>query len=145
MTLHVFNTWLVANLLHPVLFLVLILVESPGGDFRISPEILSIYIVLVFFSCFISFPGLCLARILFGVIIDKIKDDALVFITWFTTVVVVAFLNFVVFCLLFERSIEFVYLGIPAAASAFVAAGIRYYQLRKLIQKQRSLYELDLA
>jgi len=145
MTRHVFYTWLLANLLHPIIFFAQLLFETGEGDMHVSFGFLDPFLLFVMASCAISLPGLLVARPLFGLIIDKAKDEALVFVLWLVSVAALAFLSFVAFSLLIAGSIELLELSIPAVISSVLAVAFRFYQLKQLIQKQNEPYEQDVA
>jgi hypothetical protein len=77
--LYVFNTWVVANLLHPVL--IYILFGSMSGEF-FNDNFLQFYFLCCVYSFIFSLPALLVAWLLFH-IIRRIRVSALSkFITW---------------------------------------------------------------
>jgi hypothetical protein len=145
MTRHVFYTWLLANPLHPIIFLAQALYESGSGDMRVSFDLIDPYFFFALASCAISLPGLLVARVMFSFIIDNTKDEWMILIYWFATVGALAIVTFIFFSLLLSRQIEMLELSIPGVVSACLSVCIRYDQLKQLIQKQKGPHEQDIA
>ena len=87
MFVHTLNTWLVAHLFHPVIFIIYFLLrnDAEGNNW---------FFFIVIFSFFASIPSLFIAWLLQYVIINTNLSSLEKFIAWMISVVVAIFLNF---------------------------------------------------
>jgi hypothetical protein len=121
---HIFNTWALAQLLHPLLFLFyLVVMGSTAVEFWIG------WIFFIFFfSVFASIPSLLMAWILF-------------YIAWFVSAVAAILLNFILVSLAVDRIIDGKTFYILPPAMAAVVSSI-LIRLRSFFQFQLT-YKLD--
>ena len=98
MFVHTFNTWLVANLIHPVIFIIyfLWLNDTGGNDWAAAIFFIGI------FSFFLSIPSLLIAWFFQYVITNTNFSSWEKFVAWIMSVVVAIFLNFASLKLLFD-------------------------------------------
>jgi len=94
---HTLNTWLVANLIHPVIFIVyfLLLNDVEGNNWGAG------FFFVGIFSFFASIPSLLIAWFLNYIITNTNFSSAEKFIAWIISVVVAIFINFAGMKLLF--------------------------------------------
>ena len=90
MFVHTFNTWLVAHLFHPPIFVIYFLLRNDEASDNWGGEFFFISI----FSFFAAIPSLFIAWLLQYVITNTKLSALEKFIAWMISVVVAIFLNF---------------------------------------------------
>ena len=126
MFVHILNTWLVAHLFHPVIFIIYFLLRNdPGGNHWAA----AVFFVSIF-SFFASIPSLFIAWLLLYVLTKTSFSILEKFIAWMISVVVAIFLNFVWLNLLFGTNLgnEIDELIPPPVIAAVLSILIRYKQ-----------------
>jgi hypothetical protein len=134
---HIFNTWALAQLLHPLLFLFyLVVMGSTAVEFWIG------WIFFIFFfSVFASIPSLLMAWILFYMISNAELTMGEQLIAWFVSAVAAILLNFILVSLAVDRIIDGKTFYILPPAMAAVVSSI-LIRLRSFFQFQLT-YKLD--
>ena len=124
MFVHTFNTWLLAQLLHPFVFLLYFFFLCPV---EIINVLLIIMIPIVFF---ISMPSLLMARAFFGLLPRITAPEFEKLFIWIILVELSIFLNFSGLLLVFNGQIwmSAYELMIPSMIAAFFATLIRAKQ-----------------
>lgn len=130
MFLHTFYTWILSNLLHPILFmLLLILKESSSGFFDFSSTVVFFTVSLV-----ISLPCLFLGWMCLYLILNAPYSTGAKFIVWLATGPSLAFLEFLFMLLVINlMEIEILQFSFPGIAAVGISILIRYGQFGKLI------------
>jgi len=132
MFLHTFYTWVVANLLHPIIFFLaeLIVGETIGFDFNLVAG----YLLFLTYSVGISFPCLFLGWLSLYIILMTPNTDTAKFLLWLIAApALILFEVIVILCLVGSVEKELFLISLPGIAATGVAIGIRYPQFRKLI------------
>jgi hypothetical protein len=103
MFVHTLNTWLVALLIHPVIFIIYFLItnDAEGDNWGTRFFFISI------FSFFAAIPSLFIAWLLQYVLTNSNLSSSEKFIAWMISVVVAIFLNFAGLKLLFGADIYY--------------------------------------
>jgi hypothetical protein len=132
MFLHIFYTWLLANLLHPVMFFLaaLIMREAPGFD----QNLFEIVLLLLAYSLCLSAPCLLLGWLcLYLIICSPYSGDAR-FVLWLVSAVLLIVLEFLFILLAGDiLDLEFLLYSLPGVAAVGTSILIRYRQFKKLI------------
>ena len=132
MFLHTFYTWLLANLLHPLIFFLaaLIMREAPGFD----QNLFEIFYLLLFYSFCFSLPCLLLGWLcLYLIICSPYSDDAK-FILWLVTAASLIILEFLVILFIGDLTdLALLLFSLPGVAALSASILIRYKQFKKLI------------
>ncbi|HEY6505112.1 MAG TPA: hypothetical protein VIZ28_14145 [Chitinophagaceae bacterium] len=140
MFVHILFTWLLANLLHPLLLaLAIYLPEGDTGFFSVA-EFISVLIQVSFYSLIISLPCLFLGWGLLYVIVST-KDIILVkFIEWLFASAMLIVLELMGIIFLVDDSVEMEHLlfTLPAIGATWIAIAIRYKQFRNLIGEHKT-------
>jgi len=126
MFVHTLNTWLLANLFHPAIFIIYFLLQNDaeGDSWGFA------FFFIAVFSFFASVPSLFIAWFLHYVITNTNFSTIEKFIAWIISVVVTIFLNFVCLKLVFgidmgEKINEIIP---PPIIAAILSILIRYKQ-----------------
>ena len=132
MFLHTFYTWLLSNLLHPVLFILLLIITENNTDILNSGFVTAI---VTFFavSLVISLPCLLLGWLCLYLITNSPYSAGTKFMVWLTTGPSLVFFEFL-FILLFMDLIEteiFLF-SFPGIAAIGISILIRFRQFEKL-------------
>ncbi|HEV7780964.1 MAG TPA: hypothetical protein VGO58_06840 [Chitinophagaceae bacterium] len=122
---HIAGTWLLANLLHPV---ILVFYFSNGFSFLVAED-LGVFLQLLFYSCLFSLPSLALG-FLAGYLIAKIRGEAVLkLVAWIITAPCIALLNWLLIILVFFSPdlffFEIIDVVAPAMLVAFIATVCR--------------------
>ena len=124
--IHTLNTWLVANLIHPVIFIIyfLWLNDAEGNNWGAG------FFFIGVFSFFASIPSLLIAWFLQYAITNTNFSSAEKFISWIMAVVVAIFLNFAGLKLFFGVEVwaEIDEILPPPIIAAILSMLIRYKQ-----------------
>lgn len=131
MFLHTFYTWILANILHPVmLFLATIVV---GGDFGFNQNIFESYFLYLVYSFCISIPCLFLGWLsLFIIVVTPNPDDAK-FVLWLVTAPALIIFEFLVILILFDSTeLKVLLFSLPGIVATGVSVLVRYQQFKKL-------------
>lgn len=134
MFLHTFYTWVLANLLHPVMFLAAAFIigdgDAPGFDLGLFE---SYFLFLVYSFC-ISIPCLLLGWLtLYLILVSSYSGDAKFFL-WLVTGPALIILEFLVILTLFNLiELEILLFLLPGIASVGASILIRYQQFKKLV------------
>jgi hypothetical protein len=135
MFLHAFVTWLLANLLHPLIWFTYILITGDGNSDRFSAESFSILLVVFFYSLIFSLPCLFLSWGLLHVIVFMKDNLAAKFIAWLFGAALLIFLEVWIIVLLITggHESELLLLSVPPVAATWLAITIRWKQFKNLI------------
>lgn len=100
MYLHVFYTWLIANLFHPIMIAVIYQFDTSG----LSMEILKMGLFIFFYSLLFSLPSLFLGWV-FIYFISRLPFDVISkFLIWLFLASVLPILNYIFVSLIFLKS-----------------------------------------
>ena len=143
---HTFITWFVANLLHPILLLVMI--GYNDGDL-FSSDVIILIVPVFFYSLLFSLPSLIIAWILIALIKRLPIDLPFKFTVWLFLIAAVPAINFVLFGLLLGitgLSKEDIQIFIPATIAVVATVLLRYkYFIRLFNQPQIENHESNLV
>jgi hypothetical protein len=133
MFLHVFNSWFVSQLIHPIVFFpFLYLIDGPFGNLPISVLLLFILISMV-----ISCPSLLFGWLFLGSIMQSDLTITAKFSLWLfasAITVILDLLLLMLICLPYgEIEAQYLVVGIPGILSIWITATIRLRQFRNLI------------
>jgi hypothetical protein len=137
---HAFTTWLLANLLHPLIWFIYLVSTGNNNSDTFSAESVSILLLVFFYSLIFSLPCLLLSRGLLQVI-ALTKDNFLVkFIAWlFANALLIVLEVWVIILLLTGgNEIELLLFSLPAIAATWLAIAIRWKQFKNLILQQKT-------
>ena len=134
---HIFNTWALAQILHPLLFVTYVVFVGPSEVEFWLPWIF----FLLFFSVFASIPSLLIAWLLLYVILNADFTPGEKLIAWFVCVVAAILINFILLSVAVDGVIGGEMYGMlpPSLIAAVVSILIR---LRTFIQFQ-SNYKIE--
>ncbi|MGN6294926.1 MAG: hypothetical protein ACTHMV_19405 [Chitinophagaceae bacterium] len=134
MGLHSFNTWLVANLIHPFLILIMDLIDPAffyDMDFLAEPSLLS---MIFFFSFILSLPGLLLAYACLRIIVPAPHSYQVKLVIWALAAPgIIAFGAMVAMIIFGDFNPGGLIVCMPAMLSAMLSVLIRYQQFKRLI------------
>ena len=134
---HTLNTWLVANLIHPVVFIIyfLWLNDAEGNNWGAG------FFLIGVFSFFASIPSLLLSWFLQYAITNTNFSLTEKFISWILSVVVAIFLNFAGLKLLYDVDVwtDIDEIMPPPVIAAILSILIRYRQFFALQANHRSI------
>lgn len=132
MFLHTFYTWVLANLLHPVMFFIATLVIGETIEFNF--DLVKIYFLFLTYSVGISFPSLFLGWLSLYIILITPNTDTAKFLLWLITAPALILFEFIVILCLFGLVEKEIFLfSLPGITATGVAIAVRYPQFRKLI------------
>lgn len=146
MFLHVFNTWLIANLLHPLLvFLFSVLFFFDGASVPVfNGEMIEIMLYVLAFSLLLSLPCLLVATLCFCHIADMKYTVTSRFVCWLFAATGSVFFCLWGLILLFDiAAFQTIIYALPAIAATGIAVLIRYRQFVKIISPEIIEYETD--
>lgn len=142
LSLHLFNTWLITHLLHPVAILLWINLRKTGLD---GGDEWAIVWFIFMFGVVFSLPGLLVARIgLWLVVRLRLSTPELSMATWLVTgalSVMSCGLAFILYFRAFDWSVFSIL--IPALAAFIGAALIRYKQFVQLFHSWQESTDAD--
>jgi hypothetical protein len=133
MFLHIFYTWIIANLLHPVFMMlgIFILNESTASD----SEFFEIYLLIVFCSFIVSVPCLLFSWFSLYLISNTPYTTDAKYLVWLVTVSLTVFLEvFVILLIVDDVNSTTLLFSVPGVAATIVAIMLRYWQFKNLIQ-----------
>ncbi|MBL7739211.1 MAG: hypothetical protein JNK14_08320 [Chitinophagaceae bacterium] len=142
MFLHTFYTWLLANALHPAMFMLSYLVLN--GDYAsfFDADTWAFYWLFQIFSLVLSLPALLAGWLLLGVIVLSNHTAVARFLLWLLCVSALVPVSFLLLFLLAGEhpDREVFFLSIPGVSAVLITICIRYKQFGRLIS---SLYPAD--
>lgn len=144
MFLHVFITWLVANILHPLF--ILLLFSGDFGDF--SLQWLVYFFMITIYSLVFSIPLLLMALLFFYVVYRCSLKNSSKYFAWIFLATSLPFLGgIIVFQVITDMKFEPAELEmlVPATVSIVVAIVIRTKQFFNLLQFKTSNDGADLV
>jgi hypothetical protein len=132
MFLHTFYTWLLSNLLHPVLFILLPIITGNNTDI-FNSEFVNDTVIFFRLSLIISLPCLLLGWLCLYLILNSPYSAGTKFILWATTGPSLVFFGFL-FMLLFMNLMgaEILLFSFPGIAAVGISILIRSRQFEKL-------------
>lgn len=140
--MYVFNTWLVANLLHPVI----LAIYFRGEESSINMDALGTYFSLFIYSLVFSVPALIAAALIF-MLVKKMPTDVLsAFFAWLFLASSIPFvILFILYLMFFNDGVPFDELGIiiPACIAVFVTVALRINQFMKAFEKRNAAVEIN--
>jgi hypothetical protein len=132
MFLHTFYTWILANILHPVMFFLATFVMGEASG--LNQNLFESYFLYLIYSFFISIPCLFLGWLsLFVILVTPNTDDAK-FVLWLVTAPALIIFEFLVILVLLDSiDMEVLLFSLPGIVATGVSVLVRYQQFRKLI------------
>lgn len=147
MFLHVFNTWLIANLLQPlfiIFFSFLFLLDPDPYAASMFEWNATLLVCLFLLSILVSIPFLLLASFLFKLIAKMEYTQTARFVCWLFTAVVGIFSIFLALALFFDNvNFKAFILGFPAMSATGITILLRYRQFIKITSPEITDYETD--
>ena len=137
---HAFSTWLLANLLHPLIWFIFLVITGNNNNDTFSAESVSMLFIVFFYSLIFSLPCLLLSRGLLQVT-AFMKDNHLVkFIAWFfgNALLIVLEVWVIILLLTGGKEIELLLYSVPAIAATWLAIAFRWKQFKNLILHQKT-------
>lgn len=134
MFLHTFNTWFLANLLHPLIMLAGMIATHEHANSIFSTESFSILVLGFIFSIFCSLPSLFLSWGLLQIIVSACDTILEKVIAWLLVTALLIVLEVLVIRLIINDQFEIrgLLLSLPAIAATWIAIGIRWKQFMNL-------------
>jgi hypothetical protein len=135
---HTFITWVVANLLHPLVWVLFIQLKNVEP---VSIESVQGLFLITVFTFIFSLPSLFLASLLLSLIAKSFQNINVRFVVWVFSVTVIPMINCLILDLIAESwkiTGEAFELAIPATIATFIAVLIRYKQFSKLFIQQKN-------
>lgn len=140
--MYVFNTWLVANLLHPFI----LTLYFKGEESVINMNALGSYFTLFIYSLIFSVPALIVAALVF-MLIKKMPIDVLsAFFTWLFLASCIPFVILaILYLMFFNDGVPFDEFGIiiPSCIAVFVTVAIRLNQFTRVFEKRNDIVEVN--
>ena len=139
MFLHVFCSWLVAQVLHPFIFVFSIWILNDLSCY--VPW--SSYFYFVLCSAIVSLPCLLLGWLCFGMIVYSDYTFTAKFLIWLTTAAILVILNLWIIILVFDKRLhaEDFLIAVPGILSIWIASSIRLKQFYRLNIIENNLSE----
>lgn len=140
--LHMFNTWFIANLIHPCLWVILSLSGLLGDHSSLYPELVQAWCNVFVISFFFSLPclllGIVCLRLVLGIPFTRMAR----FATWLVIAPSLILLQFLLVYVLFIRvEMDMFVALLPAIAATVLAIAIRCRQFMKLLLLSATGYE----
>ena len=134
MFLYTFNTWLLANLLHPLMILAAMIVTGEHTGDILSAESFAMLVIFVSFSALFSLPCLFLSWWLLQIIVWGREAMLMKFIAWLLITALLIILEVLAFLFLTagEIEIEILLCALPAVAATWAAIVFRWKQFMNL-------------
>ena len=131
MFLHVFYSWLITQLLHPILVIALSYVLNGSIDL-LEPGFIFLFAIG---SVVISSPCLLLGWLSLGLIVYSDHTVVAKFVLWFLATGILVVLNFFILALILYRNfqVELLFMTIPGILSIWISSVIRWKQFQKLV------------
>jgi hypothetical protein len=132
MFLHTFYTWLLSNLFHPILFVILSIIRQDYPGFWEQHLLID---AVTFFACslVISLPCLLLGWLCLYLIINSPYSAGTKFMLWLMTGPSLVFLEFLFVLLVMNiMEVEIFLFSLPGIAAVGISILIRYRQFEKL-------------
>lgn len=138
MKTHLFGTWLLANLFHPVIFAIVFVIQG-GGGFEITDlENIGPFFYFVIILSLLSVPSLIICLPV-GEWMNKTKLSAeFVFGTWLLLSPVIVVLNFILILLFTPGRIilpDLFLFALPGMAAVVLASLLRYKSFFKIMSQ----------
>ena len=132
MFLHTFYTWILANILHPVMFFLATLVM--GEAFGFNQNLFENYFLYLVYSLFISVPCLFLGWLSLYIVLATPNPDDAKFVIWLVTAPALVLFEFLIILSLFDLiELKPLLFSLPGIAATGISILIRYPQFNKLI------------
>jgi hypothetical protein len=139
MFLHVFYSWLLTQVFHPLCMVLLgfILNGAANDSFEWSMEFIFLFVLV---SLIASLPCLLLGWLFLGLIVYSNYTVTAKFIFWLVTAAILVILNFWALVLFFDPGfrLEYFLAAVPGIISIWTASIFRVRQFQKLIYKQQN-------
>jgi len=131
MFLHTFYTWVLANLLHPVMFFLTVLVI--GDSMGFNSDLVKNYFLFLTYSVCISIPCLFLGWLSLYIILITPNTDSVKFLLWLITAPALVLFEFIIILNFFDLvEKEFFLFSLPGITAIGFAIVARYQQFKKL-------------
>lgn len=139
MFLHTFYTWFIANLLHPLMFLLFFFFRDGNFSSLFNVETAEICSLIFVFSLVISLPALLAGWLLLGMIVLSSYTVFARFMLWLICASALVLLSFLLLSLFLDGIIDpkIVSLSVPGIVAVSFSICLRYNHFRQLIS---SLY-----
>jgi len=135
MFLYTFNTWLIANLLHPLMFMAFGFIIYGHDGLLFYADIVKGYLLVLGVSLLCSLPALLIGWLLLGMVVLSEYTPLARLIMWIICSATLVFLEVLVMALIVRESLtlETFSLAIPGILAVSASIIIRYKQFQKLI------------
>jgi hypothetical protein len=135
MFLYIFNTWLIANLIHPLVIMAFGFVTYGHGGILLYADMAKGYLLVLGISLLCSLPFLLIGWFLLGIVILSKHTHLVRLVSWITASAIYVFLEVVSLALILGISLtpNTFSLAIPGILAVTAAITIRYKQFQKLI------------
>ena len=145
MFLNVFYSWLIAQVLHPVVYIVALWAIS--GYFGMSAAAVADIFYFFAFGLIVSLPSLLLGWLCMGLIVHSSYTTLAKFLLWIVATAILVILNFWIIILFIDRGFQFqdFIIAIPGIISIWIASIIRYKQFQKLNITENNLSESEMS
>jgi len=133
MFIHTLLTWLLANVIHPIMMFVCLLIVS-NFNTAPEPEMIAVAVPLILVSSILSIPALFISWLMLQVITQLMLTSEMKFLLWLLTAPAMILLQFLVMSVLMDLiAMSEIELIIPAMLSALIAIPCRYNAFVKLV------------
>lgn len=135
MFLYTFNTWLIANLLHPLIIMAFGFVIYGHEGILFYADVVKGYLLVLVISLLCSLPSLLIGWFLLGIVVLSDYTPLARLVMWLVCSAILVFLEVLVMAIIVREplSLETFSLAVPGVLAASAAIIIRYNQFRKLI------------
>jgi hypothetical protein len=137
---HAFTTWLLANLLHPLIWFIYLVITGNNYNYTFSAESFSMLFIGFFYSLIFSIPCLLLSWCLLQIIAFMNDNHLVKFIAWLfgNALLIVLEVWIIILLLTGGKEPELLLFSLPAIAATWLAIAIRWKQFKNLILHQKT-------
>ncbi|HTD94389.1 MAG TPA: hypothetical protein VK644_11270, partial [Chitinophagaceae bacterium] len=134
MVLHTFNTWLLANVIHPLIWILCAFVFFPAVINEFHPDTLLRECVIIFiFSLLVSSPLFVLGCIFIRIVTQPRYTIPAAWSLWLATLILLIVFEAIVMMFFFDSAFFGMYqLFLPSIIATCLAVCIRYRQFTRL-------------
>lgn len=137
---HAFSTWLLANLLHPLIWFIYLVTTGNNNNNTFSAESFSMLFIGFFYPLIFSLPCLFLSWCLLQVIAFMNDNHLVKFIAslFGNALLIVLEVWIIILLLTGGNEPELLLFSVPAIAATWLAIAIRWKQFKNLILHQKT-------
>lgn len=135
MFLYTFNTWLIANLLHPLLIMAFGYMVYGHEGVLWYADIAKGYLLILGVSLLCSLPALLTGWLLLDIVVSSDHRSLARMVMWMICSVMLVFLEVLIIAIIIGEPLtsEVFFLALPGILAVCLAILIRYQQFQKLI------------